>query len=181
MKRVFDARHLDVAAFAKAASELQGEWPLAQFDRLADALALSPPERKVAWHAAGHELAVRGGPPQVWLHLRAHVELELQCQRCLQACSCVVQVDRRFLFVAGEHEAEKLDADFDDDVLALTRELDLQALLEDELLLSLPLVPRHADCAPPVATDAEAPNADAAVESAEHPFAALAAWRRRAS
>jgi uncharacterized protein len=80
-------------------------------------------------------------------------------------------VDRRFRFVADEAEAERLDADSEDDVLAIEPALDLQALVEDELILALPLVPRHEHCTLP---------ADAAADGdAAHPFAGLAAWRRR--
>jgi uncharacterized protein len=48
-------------------------------------------------------------------------------------------------------------------------------LLEDELLLSLPLVPMHVDCPvplPPAVAD------QPAEEGAPHPFAALAALKR---
>ena len=45
-------------------------------------------------------------------------------------------------FVRGEDAAAELDAESDFDVLTLTRSLDLRELVEDELLLALPLVPR---------------------------------------
>ena len=46
-------------------------------------------------------------------------------------------------FVDGEAQAEALDADSEDDVLALAPALDLRTLVEDELLLAWPIVPRH--------------------------------------
>jgi len=49
-------------------------------------------------------------------------------------------------------------------------------LLEDELLLALPLVPRHDVCPEPLAR-AFRDAADVA-EAAEHPFAALAALKQ---
>jgi uncharacterized protein len=58
-----------------------------------------------------------------------------------------LELDRRFLFVARRGQAARLDEEIDDEVLVFARELDLHALLEDELLLDLPLVPRH-DAAP---------------------------------
>ncbi len=55
------------------------------------------------------------------------------------------------VFVAGgEEAAAALDAESDDDVLALESSLDLHALVEDELLLALPLVPRHDECPEPL-------------------------------
>ena len=56
---------------------------------------------------------------------------------------------------------------------ALTTALDLPMLLEDELLLALPLVPRHDVCPEPLPR-AFRDEADAA----ERPFAALAALKQ---
>ena len=62
-------------------------------------------------------------------------------------------------------------------VLALTPALDLADLIEDELLLALPLVPRHDVCpAPlPVPDNADVPEEDEPV----NPFAALAALKTK--
>ena len=80
-------------------------------------------------------------------------------------------VDRVLRFVDGEAQAETLDADSEDDVLALVPVLDLRTLVEDELLLAWPIVPRHEQCAPPAyrAGDDEAPSAN--------PFSALASLK----
>ena len=80
----------------------------------------------------------------------------------------------------GEETAAELDADTEDDVLAMTRALDVQALLEDELLLSLPLVPRHLVCPDPLVVPPDgAPDVDTAEKP--QPFAALAALKRGGS
>ena len=86
---------------------------------------------------------------------------------------------RSFRFVAGgEDAAAQLDAELDDaldaDVLALPRVLDLHELVEDELLLALPLVPRHEVCPQPLRAPADAQPLD----EPAHPFAALDALRR---
>jgi uncharacterized protein len=82
--------------------------------------------------------------------------------------------DRSIRFVPGEDQAEALDAESEDDVLALTRALDLRTLVEDELLLALPIVPRHDVC--PDAALASA-HAAPAPTPAENPFAALVALK----
>jgi uncharacterized protein len=61
-----------------------------------------------------------------------------------------VDVARALRFVADEATAEALDAESEDDVLALPRRLDLHDLVEDELLLALPLVPMHTTCPVPL-------------------------------
>lgn len=175
--RVFEAARLDVAAFAKAGESLHGRWPLRGMERLAaSAHPESPPadDAMVDWQARGELRAVRAAPAQVWLHLECRVPIDLVCQRCLQPLPARVEGRRSFRFVPGEAQAAELDADSEDDVLALTRALDLRELIEDELLLSLPLVPRHPSCPlplPPASGD------ELAADEPPHPFAALAALK----
>lgn len=172
--RDFDPLRLDVAAFAEAGGRLEGDWPLSGLERLAESAAAEAPPGdvdRVHWSARGEARPVRGGPAQVWLHLAATAQVALQCQRCLQPVTVALAAERDFQFVHGEDAAAALDAESEDDVLALTRALDLKELVEDELLLNLPLVPRHADCAAPQ-TRAGDPETDD--EPAAHPFASLA-------
>lgn len=175
--RSADPRRLDVEAFAKEGQSLDGEWPLAALDRLGDAAhsgAMPSASDLVHWHAQGESRPVRGSAPQTWLHVRAQTRLSLVCQRCLGPVETPIAAERSFLFVAGEDAAAQLDADTEDDVLAMTRALDLQQLVEDELLLALPLVPRHEICPQPLPMATELP-----VEQEQpHPFAALATLKR---
>ena len=176
--RPFDPRRLDVEAFAKEGAELAGEWPLPALDRLADAAHVDakPAVGDVArWRARGESLPLRGGAPQTWLHLEADTRLSLVCQRCLGPLDTPVEARRSFLFAADEDAAAQLDADSEDDVLALTRALDLRALVEDELLLALPLVPRHEVCPEPLPLVHEEPLA----EPPANPFAAALSVLKR--
>jgi uncharacterized protein len=175
--RAFDPRHLPVEAFAKESGMLEGEWPLASLQRLVDAAHADarPGEHdQVSWRAEGESRPVRGGAPQIWLHLRANARLSLVCQRCLGPIEEAIAAERHFMFVAGEDTAAELDADSEDDVLALTRSLDLRDLVEDELLLALPLVPRHDVCPEPLPMR----HGDVGEEELPNPFAALAALKR---
>ena len=94
---------------------------------------------------------MRAGGSEIWLHLHAGACLSLVCQRCLQPVEAVLGVERSFRFVADEKQAAAVDADIEEDVLVLSRTFDLVDLIEDELLLALPLVPRHEMCAQPLA------------------------------
>ena len=168
----FNPRSVDVAAFAKQAVEASGSWALATLDRLClEAHADGKPaaSEQLQWRATGESRTRRGGAPEVWLHLEGEAQLALVCQRCLQPVHAALQAHRSFQFVAGEEQAAAIDADSEDDVLALTRTLDLIELLEDELLLALPLVPRHDACTQPLTV-----REDGVVfEERAHPFAAL--------
>lgn len=178
MKDRFDPRAIELLAFCRSGATLQGEWPQAGLQRLAGSLAGAGPEATpVTWSASGQLRPVAGGEPETWLHLTAATTVALQCQRCLQTMSEALQVDRHFRFVRGEAEAARLDEASEDDVLELPPRLDLQELVEDELILALPLVPRHERCPTPLSLgdEAEVPGET----PAPHPFAALAALRRR--
>ena len=68
--------------------------------------------------------------------------------------------------------------DSEEDLLAISREFDLRELIEDELLMALPVVPRHDEC--PTAVHLASSDDDFEEASAEkpNPFAALAALRK---
>ncbi len=172
----FDPQRLDVRAFADAGNHLDGELASANLLRLADSVlrtdAAPPPVR---WSARGELRPVTGGRPELWLQLQAATTVTQQCQRCLQPMAVPLAVDRWFRFAASEEEAERLDEESEDDVLVESRRFDLPALIEDELILALPLVPRHEACPQPLAV----PAAEDATEAAPNPFAALEALRRR--
>ena len=174
--QAFDPRHLDVAAFAAAQGQLSGEWPLAALHRLGPATA-GPTDVGVVWAIHGERREQPSGAAELWLHLRTSVTLELVCQRCLQSMSQASNVARSFRFVKDEAEAERLDEHSEDDVLALGHPLDVLALVEDELILALPLIPRHEVCPHPLVAQAGAPQSSASRE--DNAFAVLAAWRQR--
>lgn len=173
----FDPRRLDVAAFARTGAELAGTWPLAEMPRLLQD-TLPPPDgaATVAWAVRGSSKPVAGGEPELRLHLHAGTTLRMCCQRCLQPVTVVLDVRPSLRFVRGESQAEALDEAGDEDVLALTAALDLRQLVEDELILALPLVPRHETCAEPLPMSA---GDDAATAEAPSPaFATLASLLR---
>lgn len=164
--RAPDPRRLDLAAFAEAAATLQGRWPLAGFERLVE---LHVQDGTLDWTAQGQTRAVAGAASQCWLHLSGHALVKLECQRCLKPVDLPIEVSRSLRFVETEEEAQALDAVCEDDVLALPRRLDLHGLIEDELLLSLPLVPMHERCPDPLPMG----TGELDDSGASHPFAAL--------
>lgn len=172
-------RRCDVAALARVGGSLQGVATRDDLPRLAASLE-SPADGAAAspytWQARGESRAVPGGPAQTWLHVHAGGTARLVCQRCLQPMDVPLVAERSFLFVADEATAARLDEEIEDDVLVLPRHLDLVELVEDELILALPLVPRHGECDEPLPVPADDPGAADADEP--HPFAALAALKK---
>lgn len=171
-----DPRRLDVAAAAADAMRLEGRWPLAGFERLLDGVTQ---DGDVHWSVRGEQRALPGARAETWLHLTVQARVWRDCQRCLQPVALDLDLARALRFVADEATAEALDAESEDDVLALPRYLDLHELVEDELLLALPLVPMHESCPQSLPTSAGFDPGDALAEPAANPFAALAALQGR--
>ncbi len=170
-----DPTRLDVAALAAEGASLIGQWPAAQLERW-HALQAPPPGvalEPVNWQIRGELRRVAGEPAHVWLHLRAEATAWPICQRCLQPLHEALVVERALRFVESEARAEALDAQSEDDVLALAPSLDLRTLVEDELLLAWPIVPRHAQCSAPAHRAGEA-----GAQSSAGPFEALIALKR---
>ena len=98
----------------------------------------------------------RDGEGKPYLDLRVVGSLNLSCQRCLMPMPFGLDIDSRLMLVApgGEWPDEELAED-GPDALEASRELAVLPLVEDEVLLALPIVPRHEVCRPPVATETE--------------------------
>ncbi len=177
MEKKLDPQHLDIVAFARDGLRLQGEGALASWPRLAeeqhgDTLSAGP----VHWQLQGRAVTQPGASDQLWLDLKASLELPMQCQRCLNPVLESVQADRSFLFVADEVAAQALDDEVEEDVLVISRDFDAMALVEDELILSLPLVPLHQVCPEALPMSVADPAFEAASER-PNPFGVLASLK----
>lgn len=174
MKHEFAPARLNVHAFAVSSSQLAGQEALASYPRLVRECAGRQADRPVLWSAHGE---VRGDQPQTrqdWLHLHADALVPLTCQRCLEAVQVRLLVDRWFRFVADEETAAAQDDDCEEDLLVLETDFDLLALIEDELVLELPMIARHEVCPAQSSKPATDTEFGTAVAGRPNPFAALA-------
>ena len=182
----FRADRLDVAGLAQANGYLKGLNSLQKYERLmqescrleADLTA----KESIVWRADGEWVENAGElakvKPQVWLHLTAQTHLPQTCQRCLAEVSAHLEVVRSYRFVADEATAEAEDDGCEEDLLAISREFNLLALIEDELLMALPQVPMHDIC--PVQPKMAAVDEDFEADGSAgkpNPFAVLAALK----
>jgi len=172
MKRQFNAQRLDVQAFAEDSAQLSGQGQVRDFPRLSQEAAGRGDDRLVNWSAQGELRNPRHVQPEIWLHLNASTVLPLTCQRCLEPVDVPLAVDRSFRFVADESTAAAQDDEAEEDLLAVSRAFDLPGLVEDELLMEMPVVPRHEVCPKAVPMTATDPDFEEAAP-AENPFAAL--------
>ena len=152
----------DPLEFSRREERIEGEVLLASLARLRDSLADSV-------GSARFVVAGEGVEKDRFLVLRVEADTVLQCQRCLQSLAWPLSLEARLLLVPPGREMpdEGLEEDNFDPILA-ERDLDVLALVEDELLLGLPIAPRHEKC--------ETPNPRGPDDSAS-PFAALAKLR----
>ena len=182
-EKTFEPKKLDVEAFVNDAGSINGQWPAAEFERIAsDAPADAPVAQwpNVVWSAQGELCTPRGAQAQYWLHLQAQASVSRVCQRCLRAVQESVVVDANFRFVSDEVQANQLDPECDEDLLVLQRSLNLQELLEDELLLAMSIVPMHDTCPQPLPVSAtQSELVEAELEKRSNPFAVLATLRSK--
>jgi uncharacterized protein len=165
MDKKIDPQHLDVLAFARDAVCLQGnsgltDWPRLAIEQHGDALTAGA----VVWQLQGRMVPQSVGADSICLDLRASVQLPMQCQRCLTPVLQSVEAERSFRFVADEATAAALDDESEEDILVISRDFHALALVEDELILSLPLVPLHDVCPEAVPMSAVDPEFEAAAE-----------------
>jgi uncharacterized protein len=178
MKKEFDPRRLDVKAFAEATAELAGEERLGDHPRLMAETGGRGSDAALAWSVSGELRNPAHVHPEIWLHLEASSVLSLICQRCLAPVEVAVQVERPFRFVQDEAIAMAEDDSSEEDLLALSRSFDLMELIEDELLMDLPVAPRHEVCPVPV-TLAVADEGFEEPAERENPFALLQRLKTR--
>lgn len=158
---------LELQLWAQAEGLAAQSTPLAQLTRVAQACLPTPAGQEVVceWRLQSH-LRHPDTLKQLWLHLQARLSVAQTCQRCLSPMPLLLEVDRHFRFVADEATALAEDDHCEEDLLSPSPDLTLQSLLEDELLLAMPLIPRHDRCDSPIER-AQEPDLP-------HPFAALA-------
>lgn len=177
MKTEFAPRRMDLTAFAASGGILSGRTALQDFSRLSAETTGAAPDLAVPWEARGETRPGVTGEAEPWLHLAAEATVPLVCQRCLAPVDTELVVDRWFRFVADEDTAALEDETSEEDVLTASREFDLQALLEDELIMEVPVTPRHEICPEAPRLSAVDDDFDAAEEARPNPFAVLGTFR----
>jgi uncharacterized protein len=95
--------------------------------------------------------------------------VEIICQRCLQVAEQDLSSNLNVAVVLDESQAEKLPAELDAWIVE-DGQLNLRELLDQELILSLPIVPYHADCE----VETQYGDADGEQQEKENPFGVLA-------
>ena len=128
---------IDGLAFARNAAVLKGRLGMESLPRLAQ----SGCSDSVIDFVLSGEINERGKPG---LKLAVEGSVRLECQRCLDSLDFPLQLDAQLEFASSE--AEITAAEDEIDRVVAGREMSVAALVEDEVLLALPMVPKHEQC-----------------------------------
>ena len=155
---------------ARQAQVLKGVLPLSSMTRLGHYLSSEEGEVNYEIHFGideGRTYYARG---------YARAELRMECQRCMTPVAVMVEAEIKVAFVSSDEQAARVAEEFDPCVVE-DEKLVLLEMIEDELILALPIVARHDDpgCQAWLKekgeTEIEAP-------SKENPFEVLARLKR---
>jgi len=129
-------QHISPRKFAHSGVEIRAGLPVSALSRLQDLLADDSGQASV-------ELTFfTDGQRNHCLTGHAAADLTLVCQRCLKPLVLSIQCQLNLMMVDSDKEAERLSAPWEP-WLVDNEQVDLYQLIEDELLLALPLVARH--------------------------------------
>jgi uncharacterized protein len=128
----------DAYDLVRRRASVAGKFDAASLPRAADQLAPDCGSAEVAWRISG--IVDPSGRPALGVQVDGTVPLV--CQRCLQPFAWHVAQQTTVLLARDERELEMLDAEDEHEVILAAAPLDAVTLAEDELLLTLPFVPR---------------------------------------
>ncbi|MFB6348298.1 DUF177 domain-containing protein [Moraxella sp. ZJ142] len=118
----------------------------------------------------------------VWLDYQVAGQIQVACQRCLEPLDVDVSGAYSLALLASADDVPLID---DAEYILMqelgngvTHKLPIKDLLEDELLLTLPLSPRHEDCEMLVESAGDELESE---EIHDNPFAALAGLKGKLS
>ncbi len=128
---------IDGLQFARSSSELAGVIDATQLPRLAELQCRTP----------GIRFRLKGGTNERGkpsLDVALSAALELTCQRCMQPLTFAL--DTGVSLELSRNQAEIEAAEDEVDRILAKRDMDVAALVEDEAILALPMIPRHEYC-----------------------------------
>ena len=97
-----------------------------------------------AWAVNTYFDGVIGGEPRLKMNLTLKGQMHLIGQRGMQPCFVQIEESRQFVFLANEALADAFPMEDDAlEPLVASAQFDLLGTIEDEILLSLPLIPKH--------------------------------------
>ncbi len=156
---------VNAVELAGRAARLERHLVLTQMPRVAEAGALEG-----TYATAQLEFGHFEG--RVTVAVQVHGDLTLTCQRCLRPCTC--RLDESAVLAVVESDTEEV-AGGHETLLGDPERLSLTGVIEEQVLLGMPLVPVHEEAANCGATGvaSDAASDDAMADEKQRPFSNL--------
>ena len=127
--------------FAQKQQEIADYFAPESLNRLSETLALTSENA----HLADINFTLTGDIKrfrQPSLHLHINSQLPVICQRCLD--EMLIKLDLKFDYLLSDSSVNAMEESDELDWLEINSEMDMRELIEDELLLAMPIAPVHA-------------------------------------
>jgi uncharacterized protein len=150
-----------------ARRSFQGELPVVAMKRLGEALGGTEGTAHYELDFGRDEFGTS------YLDVRVQAPLTLICQRSLEPFVSPVTVDNRLGLIRAERDEAALPPNVEPLLVADDGKLNLLDVIEDELLLALPLIPINPDSALPEEVVGPSPEEISSERRSDNPFAVL--------
>lgn len=117
---------------------------------------------------------------EIVIGIEIKYQMQLRCQRCLETFDYAGGTQLTVAVATNELDASKLEENYDTVIIVDDNGINIPELVEDEALLSMPLVSAHAseeDCVPQMLESME-DSVEIEEPVRENPFAALASLKK---
>ncbi|MDH5737139.1 MAG: YceD family protein [Gammaproteobacteria bacterium] len=151
---------VDHLKLAREAAEINGHVPLKALTRMAQ-LIQADKDNEVSVRLTFRMSASQDYPEVACVDIKGHLagKVSLTCQNCLEPLWHGITLPYFLQVVSADAvkdlQAKGADKSLDLLVWATEQPLALVELIEDELMLDLPMIPRHQDCVLPESAGAE--------------------------
>lgn len=170
-------KEIDPFRLAQTGLKLDGQLPLATMPRLTKSLQSNEGLIDVKMAFDMDEI----GTP--YMRGEFTTSVSVLCERCMESMMLDLDVDCLLAMVSSERKVEGLAEQYDPWILEDSDPVLLSTVIEDELILSLPLVPRHSDVCIPDEAWSAGDNEDESIEAdkpaSPSPFAVLSTLKTK--
>jgi uncharacterized protein len=156
---------IDAWRMVSARRQFEGSLPLSAFKRLRDSLVDAEGECRYALEFG------RDAGNQPFVEVRVDAELPLQCQRTLERYLHRVRLVQQLGLITSEAQEDALPEQMEPLLVPESGEMHPADMIEDELILALPVVPINPDSTLPEAYRFEE------AEDKQNPFGVLSALK----
>ena len=158
--------YLDFTRIADKGDEVQGKWPISELPQLKELLVNDEGDIEVSMNF-GRKAKLR------YVTGTISGALAVICQRCMQPMDLELNTEFKLAMVQTEEQADKLPEEFEP-LLVDEDKMSVPQMLEDELLLAIPLVAMHdTDCSDYILEQKKWQAENESVQEKKNPFSVL--------